>query len=88
MLHPKMFVLCATPSTIWAIVHVICLLSLLLRANLHAVFAKSFIYAQELFMLLGKIMWHCQIQLLTFTTELLFDMPLAWDPTFLKYPMK
>ena len=34
-----------------------------------------------------KYMWHCQIQLLTFTIELFLDMTLAWDPTFIKYPI-
>ena len=34
MFHSKMFALCSNPSTIWAIVYVICLLSLMLCANL------------------------------------------------------
>ena len=41
----------------------------------------------RLFMLPCKIMWHCQIQLLTFTFELFSDMTLAWDPTVIKYPI-
>ena len=34
-----------------------------------------------------KYMWHCHFQLLTFTIVLFLDMTLAWDPTFIKYPI-
>ena len=34
-----------------------------------------------------KYMWHFEFQLLTFTIELFLDMTLAWDPTFIKYPI-
>ena len=49
--------------------------------------AKSFIYSQDYMWHWQNYMWYWQIHLLTFTIELILDMTLAWDPTFIKYPM-
>ena len=59
----------------------------LLRPFCYVVFAKSFIYAQDYMWHWQNYIWHWQIHLLTFTIELSLDMNLAWDPTFIKYPI-
>ena len=49
MLHPKMFALCPSPSTIRAIVYAICLLSLILCANLCVTYGIWYVVCSVLY---------------------------------------
>ena len=44
-------------------------------------------YAQDYMWHWQNYKWHWQIHLLTFTIELFLDMTLAYDPTFIEYPL-